>query len=145
MVMIGCSGLQKQLEPPRTSLTGIQIQQVTPLESSFLVKLRIINTNDVDLEVNGLSFDIEINDEQFATGVSNTSIKIPSYGTEILPVVVYSSVLDMFKSVRGLQKNEQLAYRLKGKLRLGGASSFPSSLPFSSEGKISMTRATDSE
>ena len=50
---------------------------------------------------------------------------------------VYSSVLDIIKSAVNLQNQDQLNYRIKGKLRLG-AGAFPGTLPFESEGNISL-------
>lgn len=132
----GCAGLGKQLESPPIKLANIQVKEVNVLETAFQVQLRVFNTNDTALEVKGIECELELNDEPFAMGVSNPEIKIPSYGTEIVTILVYSSVIDIVIGVRGLQKNEQLKYRLKGKLRLGG-NAFPSVLPFNSEGVVS--------
>jgi len=142
LTLWGCAGLGRHLESPRIQLANIQVKEVNVLETAFQVQLRLFNTNDIALEVKGFECEIEINGQPFALGVADTEVKIPAYGTEIAPILVYSSVIDMLKGVFGLKEKEQLRYRLKGKLRLGG-NAFPSVLPFESEGIISLKDLID--
>ena len=132
----------KRLEPPRISLANIQPQEMTGLETVFQLQIRVFNTNEVALQVKGIECDLDINGQNFATGVSNTDVKIPAYGTEIVPVAIYSSVITMFKGIYGLQKAEELSYQLRGKLHLAGGGPGPSVLPFKSEGKVSLNELT---
>jgi hypothetical protein len=44
----------------------------------------------------------------------------------------------MFKSVYGLHEFEELKYRLNGKLRVAGDSTFATTLPFESAGEVTM-------
>jgi LEA14-like dessication related protein len=133
-----CARLGKQLEPPRISLAGIQPLQFTGLEAVFQIQLRIFNTNDVGLEVKGIEADLEINGQMFATGVAKAEVKIPAFETSLVPVTIYSSVLDIVKGIHGLQNAEQLKYRLKGKLRVGGQNMISTTLPFESEGQVTL-------
>ena len=137
-LLTGCLGLGEHLEPPRISLANIQPQEFTGLETVFRVQLRVFNANDIELNVKGVEADIEINGQHFATGVSNAETIIPAFETALVPVTVYSSVIDIFKSVQGLQKTAQLIYRMKGKLWLSGEQLVTSSLPFESEGRITI-------
>jgi LEA14-like dessication related protein len=134
-VLTGCAGFGQQLESPPIKLANIQVKAISVFETVFQIQMRVLNTNDTALEIKGLECELELNDKPFAVGVSNSEVKIPSYGTEIVPVLVYSSVIDMLKGVQGLQNNDQIKYRLKGKLRLGGRA-FPTVLPFQSEGTV---------
>ncbi len=138
-LLAGCAGMGNRLEPPRISLAGIQPQEFTGLETVFRIQLRVFNTNDMDLNVKGIQADLEINGKPFATGVSKVETKIPAFESALVPVTVYSSVIDIFRSIQGLQKAEQLAYRLKGKLRLSGEGTMSSSLPFDSVGRVTLT------
>ena len=138
VMLAGCAGLGKPLEPPRISLADIRVVEFTGLETAFQVKLRVLNPNDMDLTVKGMDVDIEINGQTFASGVSNTPVKIPSFGTELVTVAVYSSVIKMFKSVYGLHGSEELHYRMKGKLRVSGDNALATTLPFESEGVLAL-------
>ncbi|MBW2437325.1 MAG: LEA type 2 family protein [Deltaproteobacteria bacterium] len=135
--MAGCAGVGKRLEPPRVKLANIRPESFNLLETVFEVQLRVFNTNDTPLTIKGVESEIEINGKPFAFGVSESDVEIPAYGTALLPLRVYSSVFDIIKSAVGLQNQDQLNYHIEGKLRLGG-SAFPSTLPFESEGQISL-------
>lgn len=137
-VLAGCAGLGKPLETPRISIANIQVQESKGLETAFLVHLRVMNPNDVDLDIRGVDCDLEINDRPFAYGLSKTTTTVPAFGSEILPVTVYSSVIDIIKGLFGLPEREDLRYQLKGKVHLGGAGLMPSSLPFDSQGTVSL-------
>jgi LEA14-like dessication related protein len=138
LILSGCAGLGQQLEPPRISLAHIQPQQFTGLEAVFRIQLRVFNTNDVDLKVKGIEAELEINGKPFATGVSKADVEIPAFETALVPVTIYSSVLDIVKGFHGLQNTEQLTYRLKGKLRLGGKNMMSRTLPFESDGQVTL-------
>ncbi|MEE4261071.1 MAG: LEA type 2 family protein, partial [Desulfobacteraceae bacterium] len=116
IALAGCAGVGKQLDPPRIALANIRVQEVRGLETAFEIQMRVFNANDVDLKVKGIKAELEINGQPFATGVSNTPVEIPSYGTELVTITVYSSVIKMFKSVYGLKGSEELKYRLNGKV-----------------------------
>ena len=140
----GCAGLQKTYEPPRVTLSNMMIQEAKALETAFLIELRVFNANDVPLEIKGIDCTMEINGKPFAAGVSSVEQSIPAYGTDVIPVVVYASVLDtvnrvigMIRDVHTSQKMQNLKYTLKGNLRLGGVSS--SALPFDSQGELDLS------
>jgi LEA14-like dessication related protein len=138
----GCAGLGKPLETPRVSLSNIQVQESKGLETAFLVQLRVTNPNDVELDIKGLDCDLEINGKPFAYGISNSQVKVPAFGSETIPVTVYSSVLDIVKGLFALPQREDLSYKVKGKVRMAGGGLMPSTLPFDSQGTVSMKDLT---
>ena len=135
--MTGCAGVGQRLEPPRVKLATIRVAEFNVLETVFEVSLRVFNTNDTALQIKGIECELEINNQPFALGVSDTDVEIPSYGTQLVPLNVYASVMDIIKSAQGMQSQDQINYQIKGKVRLG-AGAFPASLPFESEGNITL-------
>jgi LEA14-like dessication related protein len=134
---IGCAGLGKPLDAPQVHLADIRLHEMKAFESILEIQLRVINTNDIPIMINGISCNLDINEQRFASGVSNQRVEIPSYGTEIVSLVVYSSVMDIIRGVLSLQNRDSLTYRLKGKVRLNAGALAPSVLPFSAEGELS--------
>ncbi len=143
VLLSGCAGVGQQLDPLRISLANIRVEEVSGLETAFQIQLRVFNANDVDLNVKGIKAELDINGQSFATGVSNTPVEIPSYGTELVTVTVYSSVIKMFRSVYGLKDFEELKYHLTGKLRVSGSNMLPTTLPFESEGQVTLKPSKD--
>lgn len=138
LILSGCAGLGVGLEPPRVQVADIRVQEVKALESVFQIQLRVLNPNDVAFEVSGLDCELEVNGKRFATGVSDVKTRIPPYGTTTIPVMVYSSVVDVLRSIMGLQGTEALNYKLKGKIRVQSDTFGATRIPFASEGELSI-------
>jgi LEA14-like dessication related protein len=134
----GCAGLGTRLESPRVHISNIQAREVKPLEAVFQVELRVLNTNPVPITVKGVDCDLEINDEHFAAGVAGATTEIPAYGTAVIPMTVYSSVLDMVRGAFGVQREEKLRYRIKGRLHVEGGFLVPASVRFDSKGELDL-------
>jgi len=144
LVLTGCAGFSS-LEKPKVTLADIQIQEVKTLETAFLVQLRVMNPNNRPLEIEGLSCDVELDGRKFASGLQGGQGTIPAYGSVLVPMEVYASVLDMFTSVLGVLQNQNepgavgrpISYRLKGKVRVSSGG-FSHNLPFASEGEVKL-------
>jgi len=145
LCLSGCAGIYGLKEDPKISIADIRIQEVKALEGIFLIKLRIINPNDVPLDLRGINCDLEINNRHFASGVGDSNQSVPAYGTAIVPVEVYASVLDLISSVADLmhsagkisRNEEPLPYTLQGTVRVG-IHGFSKEIPFKSKGEISL-------
>lgn len=142
LFLVGCVGPGKKLEPPRITLTNIQVQEIKVFESVFQIELRVVNPNDVAIDIKGLDCELELNDKHFASGVSNKKIKVSSFDTAIIPITVYSSVFDLAKGLFDAGKKQMMNYKLTGRLHLGGGLSVPSVIPFKSEGELSLPGPT---
>jgi LEA14-like dessication related protein len=139
-VLSGCAALGKRLEPPRISLTQIEMESATVFEMVMQVTLRIFNTNEVPLTLKGADIRLEINGKDFARGVSQIEAAVPAYGTALVPMTLYSSTIDMVQGIVKMKDRDALKYRVYGNVRIDGGFLLPSSLPFSSEGELSMDR-----
>ena len=144
-ILHGCAGIGHRLEPPEVSLAHIAIQEVKAFETVFQLDVRVFNFNDVPLEVKGVECELEINGRKFAKGVSDTQTKVPAFGTELLRIQIYSSMLRMvssmlevIRSTESKQMKRKLNYEISGRLRLGGESRMNWNLPFKSKGELDL-------
>jgi len=138
LILVGCAGLGKTLEPPRINLSNVQFQESKALETVLIIELRVFNTNEVPIKVKGLDCDLELNGKRFATGVSSVDTEIPAFGTTTVPVTLYSSVVDLFRGIIGLQKKEKLKFGVSGRLHLEGGFLIPSTYPFRAEEELAL-------
>lgn len=141
LLLTGCAGWGKRLEPPQITLSSFSVQEITLFESVFNVEMRIFNTSDTPLRINGLNCDLELNGKQLATGVVNVKTTIASYEMAVVPMMLYSSVLDVMRVLRVLAKAEKLEYKLSGRLRLGKGA-LPSTIPFKLTGTLPLHELT---
>ena len=141
-LLAGCAGLGAYQESPRVSLVSIEPLDMTLLEQRYALGLRIMNPNAAEIPINGLSYTIEINQREFAYGVSRQTVTIPAYGEAVLEVEVVSNLLDVLRQLQSLQEDKPaaLGYRLSGKLSLAN-SSFR--LPFDYSGELNWLPAAD--
>jgi LEA14-like dessication related protein len=137
-ISFSCATISKDLEPPRVHVIDIQVQEVRALEAVLRIELRVMNVNDIEVEVKGIDCELEINGKHFASGVTDQKTKIPAYGTTVVPMVVYSSVLDVVRGVLGIKEKEKIEYKITGRLHLEGDIMVPSSIRFQSEGELSL-------
>jgi hypothetical protein len=78
LLLAACAGWPEGAQSPTVTLTDIRPLEFGLLEQRYLIRLRIQNPNAFDLPINGLSYQLEINDQPFARGVSNRLLNVPS-------------------------------------------------------------------
>lgn len=149
MILQGCAGIGGRLEPPKISLAHISVEEAKAFETAFQLDLRVFNFNDVPLEIKAIDCELEINGRNLAKGVSATRTTVPPFGTEVVQMKVYSSMLGMVSSmldmIRSAQTNSiepKLDYKVSGRLRIGGSSTMPLSIPFKSKGELNLEGIT---
>jgi LEA14-like dessication related protein len=84
--LTACATVPSGIDPPKISIADIALKDVAVFAQRFDVQLRIQNPNNQELEINGLRCDIELNDEEFGTGMSGQHVKIPRFGSEVMNV-----------------------------------------------------------
>lgn len=134
LALSGCAGW-----PPREPL-GVTIAEFTPLEMSVLeqryaVEVRLLNPNDTEIAFDGVAFDLEINGQPFAKGVSNQGGVVPRFGEALIDLQVVSGLQHILRQIVELQKGERtgFTYRIKGSLHSPG---LLGSMPFSTTGEL---------
>ncbi len=143
----GCTGISAITEPPDISVADIRIQEISAVESTFLLELRVLNSNDVPLEIRGLNCDLTVDERPFARGITNQEITVPSFGTAVIPIQVYASMFEMISSMADIigdtqqsgSRSTPMKYRLSGNVRIDGAGLLKS-IPFTSEGELSFSK-----
>ncbi|MGB5441912.1 MAG: LEA type 2 family protein [Gammaproteobacteria bacterium] len=133
--LTACSSFGGYEETPRVSLVSIQPLEMGLLEQRYALQLRIMNPNDVTIPMKGLSYSIDINDHEFAYGVSRQPVSIPPFSEALLDVEVVSNLLNVMRQFQQMSDdtNESLKYRLSGNISLGTRLR---RLPFNVEGEL---------
>jgi LEA14-like dessication related protein len=125
-LLVGCASLTGLREKPAVTLVGLDVLEVGLFEQRFALKLRVRNPNEVALPISGLSFDVALNGQAFAHGVSDVAVTVPRYGEAMLDVQATSSLGSLWRQLRELSKGggngsrETLRYRISGTLGLKG-------------------------
>jgi len=132
----GCASLQGR-DPIQVIIAGVEPLQGAGLELRMLVKLRIQNPNDLPLDFNGVSVQMDVQGKRFATGVSDAGGTVPRFGETIVDVPVSISVFRIARQAIGVMTDEyrgKIAYEMTGKL----AGPAFNSLRFKSNGELTL-------
>lgn len=137
LVAGGCASFTA-LEAPEVQVTSLQMLDPAQgsLEQRFAVGLRLTNPNNRALSVDGLDFELDLNDRRLARGVTNRAFELPRLGEAETSVIVTTSVFDLLRQAveLGSRREAAMDYRLRGRLHLG--SGFVRSVPFDHRGTL---------
>ena len=120
-VLGGCASLPNK-DPLQVTVAGMESLPGEGMEIRMLVKLRVQNPNQSQIDFTGAYLKLEVLSKTFATGVSSESGTVPAFGEAIVAVPVTVSVLRMVRQVAGMldgQPVEKITYELSGKLNGG--------------------------
>lgn len=135
LLLFGCAGLYQSMEPPRINIANVMPRDIKLFEQVFDLELRIQNPNDTPLEINGLAFELELNDKRFATGVSNQSLVIDRLSSDVIHVQAITTLVGFLRQVAEYQQtqNPRVTYRIKGSIYSGSSGA---KLHFDDSGEI---------
>ncbi len=132
----GCT-TTPQREPIEVIMVGVEPLQGQGLELRMLLKLRIQNPNDLPLDFNGVSVQLDVQGKRFATGVSDAVGSVPRFGETIVSVPLSISVFRIARQAMDVILNEyrgKLEYEMTGRL---SGSAF-NSMRFNSKGEFAL-------
>ncbi len=123
LLLAACASLMPQEDRVRVTIVDIRPLESTLMEQRFLVKLRLQNRSREALVVDGMSFDLELNGKDFASGVSNREATAPGFGEALIEVKVSSTLFGMIRQIQTLQNREPqpFQYRISGRLSSPGS------------------------
>ncbi|GAA5231676.1 hypothetical protein FOZ76_11945 [Verticiella sediminum] len=120
LVLAGCAGFGEQA--PRVSVAGVEPLAGQGLEMRMNLNLRVQNPSDRALDFNGISLDLDVNGERFASGVSDQSGSIPRYGETLVSVPVTISAMGAVRQLVQLADGRGwsgVPYVMRGRLSGG--------------------------
>lgn len=145
LLTASCSTIPKDFESPRVNIADMTAKDVALFEQRFDVKLRVQNPNDTDISVNGMKFDIELNDREFGNGMSGQRVNVPRFGSETVDVEVITTLGSFLRQVQDFSggAGQKVRYRLKGTAFVVAPSQFK--VPFDEKGEIDLNLGSKAE
>jgi len=123
------------LETPEIALADLRLEQITFTETTFVIDVRITNTDPEALVVDGATFKLILDGAKIGTGVTNQAVEIPRLDSAVLQAQLFVNHLDMVRRVRTIVERRKFSYALKGKLYVQrGTSTYK--IPVAQEGSL---------
>lgn len=113
-LLTACAGLSG-LKAPEVSVADISLGRATLMEQRLRLKLRIVNPNDTELALEGMTFEFFVADHSFARGVGNQAVVIPRLGEGVVELEGSMQTLDLLRQLpRLVDADGRLPYRIQG-------------------------------
>jgi LEA14-like dessication related protein len=113
----GCSLFVPKLEKPTLSVVSVQMLKSDLWHQELRVRMRVQNPNDRALPVKGLSYELDLDEQEFAHGMSGDSFVVPALGEAEFDMSVSANMASVL--VKLLNKGgNQIDYRISGKIAL---------------------------
>jgi LEA14-like dessication related protein len=134
-LLAGCAHLLGTADKPRVNIVSLAPKDIKLFEQIFVMELRVMNPGDKELVINGLAFDLEVNGQPFAKGVSNECFTVGPFATRVVQVEAITTLASLLSQIVQAQKGEfsGFTHHLKGYFH-SGSSAFR--IPFDEEGEF---------
>jgi LEA14-like dessication related protein len=134
-VLTGCA--YSRLQKPELEVVDVQLLKGDLLQQQLKLRMRVINPNDRQLPVAGITYQLAVAGEAFAHGESERDFVVPALGSAEFDVnVTANAATALLKILAGGRKLETVDYRLTGKVAL--SSGMLRSIPFDQKGVINL-------
>jgi LEA14-like dessication related protein len=113
----GCSLFVPKLERPTLSVVGVQLLKSDLWHQELRVRMRVQNPNDRALPVEGIVYQLDVEGQELAHGMSGDRFVVPALGEAEFDMSVSANMANMIFKL--LSRNtSQLQYRIYGKISL---------------------------
>lgn len=137
-LLAACSTLAPKLEAPNLEVVGMELLESDIFQQRLKLTLRVQNPNDRELPIKGVSTQVELAGQEFATGVSSAQFVVPALGESEFDMIVTANMAGALVHLLGRKgdKNKEIDYRVKGKVSL--SSGLLRSIPFDEKGSLKL-------
>jgi LEA14-like dessication related protein len=132
----GCSVVPK-FTAPQLTVVSMKMQSADIFSQRLQVHMRVVNPNDRELPIKGITYRIEVNDAELAQGASDTPFVVPAMGEAEFDVTVTANLASALS--RWLSRKDSadtLDYHLIGSVAL--SSGFLRKIPFDERGSVKL-------
>ena len=128
----GCSLFVPKLEKPTLSVVSVKMLKSDLWHQELKLRMRVQNPNDRVLPIRGLSYELDVDDQEIAHGMSADSFVVPARGEAEFDMSVSANMVSLVKALS--QGGNQVDYRLRGKIALSAG--LFRSIPFNEPGSF---------
>lgn len=125
-----------RLQPPRLQVVEVGLLGASVLKQELRLRLRVQNPNDVELPVRGITYEVLLGGENFASGQSDRDITVPALGETDFNVDITANAAAAVLRLLGDRSGNNPEYRVVGRVHL--ASGLLRSIPFEHKGELKL-------
>ena len=140
IVLSTCTSLHPHFEKPQVSVSSFKVLPSSSMNPSFEIGLRVINPNNIALNLKGIAYSASIEGNEVFSGVANQLPIIPAYGEEEVKLKAQADLFGGLRLFADLLKPREtpIGYTLKVKLDIG---TFAFPIFITQQGVLTMPKA----
>ncbi len=133
LALPGCSLFVPKLEKPELSVVSVHLLKSDLFHQELRMRMRVQNPNDRELPVRSITYQLDVDGQELAHGMSGDSFVVPALGEAEFDMSVSANMAGMLIKLLG-QSNNPVEYRLSGKVALSAG--MLRSIPFDETGSF---------
>lgn len=139
LVSLGaCSSIAPKLESPRLKVIDVAMTSGDVFNQNFLVRVNVENPNDRELPIKGIDYQLFLQGDSFAEGVSTAPFVVPANGATDFDLTVRTNfVSSLGRLLTRLNGKKTVEYVIEGKVLL--SSGLLRKIPFQSSGSVDLS------
>jgi len=135
LVISSCAGIgQSLLQAPDIKVTNVRVTHLSLTNQNIVFTLGIDNPNPIPIPLKGLTYKLDLNGVEFASGFNESDISIPAGGNSVMDLNINGDLLSFIQKFGGI-KQGGLDYNLSGDIALLNRSL---RFPYSQGGKLNL-------
>jgi LEA14-like dessication related protein len=132
LLVSGCEPLTKaDLDKPEVFVKSVALTRVGPTSADLVINLSVRNTNNTELTLQGIDYDLALNNRRVLLGDAKPDLHLPAYGTVEIPLRATFEYQRVFNSISEALQKRRVVYQLNGSAGIG-----PFRIPFVSGGEF---------
>lgn len=130
----GCAFLKNRYaQEPEINLKNVYLQEVQAFSATMVIVLSVKNPNKIDLNVEEISYEVQLNNQEFTKSKLDKKTIIPAGETKLVEIPLPVNYLKALNGVGKILSGEDVAYIVSGTAKISGLS-----IPFTDKGKLNI-------
>lgn len=134
LLLAGSGCAMTRLQPPQLQVVEVGLVGASVLSQQLRLRMRVHNPNDAELPVRGISYEVQLSGETFASGESERDFVVPALGDTEFSLDVTTNAAGALLSLLGNRGTGNPEYRVLGRVHL--ARGLLRSIPFEHKGEL---------
>ncbi|NEX20070.1 LEA type 2 family protein [Thiorhodococcus mannitoliphagus] len=119
--LVGCGSLQPSWEAPEVTLAAVRLQELGVMRQVFVLTLAVRNPNDRALPVEAISYRLQLEGREIASGQSRFERQIPPHAEAQIEVDLIADLVLLAQRLPALLRSDRpLEWALSGTVTLAG-------------------------
>ena len=137
LMLSGC--ISTKLEAPKLSIVNVGMVSADIFSQQFRIRLHVQNPNDRELSIKAIEYELFLQGDSFAEGISDQPFVVPAFGEAEFDTVVSTNFMSSVgRLLSKLDSNDggKVHYAITGKVHL--SKGLLRKVPFSEQGMVDL-------